>query len=56
MPEPVEAASAPLVEAKALTKRFGDYVAVDGVDFEVHAARSSASWGPTAPARPRPCG
>jgi len=30
MSEPAGSASAPLIEAKALTKRFGEYVAVDG--------------------------
>ena len=27
--------STPLVEARGLTKHFGDFVAVDGIDFEI---------------------
>jgi lipooligosaccharide transport system ATP-binding protein len=46
MPEPVEAASAPLIEAKALTKRFGEYVAVDGVDFAVERGEVFGFLGP----------
>src|ERR671913_1445412 len=37
---------APLVEAKALTKKFGDYVAVDGIDFEVHRGEVFGFLGP----------
>src|ERR671913_2117044 len=37
---------APLVQAKALTKRFGDYVAVDGVDFEVRRGEVFGFLGP----------
>jgi hypothetical protein len=54
------------IEVNALGKRFGKVTAVDGVSFTVAAreifgfkrsrpARSSASWGTTAPARPRRC-
>src|SRR4029453_11272165 len=46
MPDPVEAASAPLIEARALTKRFGEYVAVDGVDFAVERGEVFGFLGP----------
>ncbi|HKE72244.1 MAG TPA: ATP-binding cassette domain-containing protein, partial [Acidimicrobiales bacterium] len=35
-----------LVRAKALTKRFGDYVAVDGVDFQVRRGEVFGFLGP----------
>ena len=35
-----------LVRARALTKRFGDFVAVDGVDFDVHAGEAFGFLGP----------
>ncbi|HEY8524609.1 MAG TPA: ABC transporter ATP-binding protein [Acidimicrobiales bacterium] len=38
--------SEPLVEAKALTKRFGGRVAVDGIDFEVRAGEAFGFLGP----------
>src|SRR5829696_7079392 len=43
---PDGAADAPLVQAKALTKRFGDDVAVDGIDFEVHRGEVFGFLGP----------
>src|SRR5262245_11216317 len=46
MPDPAEPADAPLIEAKALTKRFGDYVAVDGVDFTVERGEVFGFLGP----------
>ena len=46
MSEPVGSASAPLIEAKALTKRFGEYVAVDGVDFTVERGEVFGFLGP----------
>ncbi|HEX6417786.1 MAG TPA: ABC transporter ATP-binding protein [Acidimicrobiales bacterium] len=36
----------PLVEAKGLTKRFGRYVAVDGIDFAVHRGEVFGFLGP----------
>jgi lipooligosaccharide transport system ATP-binding protein len=36
----------PLVEARALTKSFGDLVAVDGVDFHVEAGEAFGFLGP----------
>jgi lipooligosaccharide transport system ATP-binding protein len=36
----------PLVQAKALTKRFGDYLAVDSVDFEVRRGEVFGFLGP----------
>ena len=35
---------------------FGDFMAVDAIDFDVATGESFGSWGPMAPARPRPCG
>jgi lipooligosaccharide transport system ATP-binding protein len=35
-----------LVEARGLTKRFGDFVAVDGVDFEVQPGEAFGFLGP----------
>jgi ribosome-dependent ATPase len=42
------------IEAQGLTMRFGDFTAVDHVDFRIRAARSSAFSAPTAAARPPP--
>ena len=36
----------PLIEARALTKRFGEYVAVDGVDFAVERGEVFGFLGP----------
>src|SRR5918992_107682 len=36
----------PLVSARSLTKRFGDLVAVDGIDFEVRRAEAFGFLGP----------
>jgi len=36
----------PLVTARGLTKRFGSFTAVDGVDFEVHAGEVFGFLGP----------
>ena len=40
-----------------LTKRYGETLAVDDIDFAVPPARPSGCWAATAPARPRrsPC-
>jgi lipooligosaccharide transport system ATP-binding protein len=38
--------SAPLVEARSLTKSFGDLVAVDGIDFEVSVGETFGFLGP----------
>ena len=38
--------SPPVIEARALTKRFGDLVAVDGIDFEVAPGESFGLLGP----------
>jgi lipooligosaccharide transport system ATP-binding protein len=40
------AAAAPMVEAHALVKRFGDFVAVDGVDFSISKGESFGFLGP----------
>ena len=39
-PGTIPAMADSLVRARALTKRFGDFVAVDGVDFDVHAGEA----------------
>lgn len=38
--------SNPLIKATGLTKRFGDFVAVDGIDFEVEQGETFGSLGP----------
>src|SRR3954470_7907323 len=43
MPTPDDAA---LIHARGLTKRFGDFTAVDGVDFDVAAGESFGFLGP----------
>src|SRR3712207_1753533 len=40
------AADAPLIEARSLTKRFGDFVAVDGIDFAVARGETFGFLGP----------
>jgi lipooligosaccharide transport system ATP-binding protein len=42
---PVSAGS-PLIEARGLTKKFGDFTAVDGIDFEVRAGETFGFLGP----------
>ena len=39
-------ASDPLVRARGLTKRFGDFIAVDGVDFDVERGEAFGFLGP----------
>jgi ABC-2 type transport system ATP-binding protein len=39
---------------QGLGKRFGDFVAVGDVSFQVRQGKSSACWAPMVPARPRP--
>jgi lipooligosaccharide transport system ATP-binding protein len=36
----------PLIEARGLVKRFGDFTAVDGIDVEVHAGEAFGFLGP----------
>ena len=43
-----------LIKTEKLTKRYEQATAVDGLDLEIYQGRSSASWVPTAPARPPP--
>lgn len=38
--------TATLIEGRALTKTFGDFTAVDGIDFEVHEGESFGFLGP----------
>src|SRR5687767_12443933 len=41
-----ESIAAPIVEIKGLTKRFGDFTAVDGIDLEVRAGEVFGLLGP----------
>jgi hypothetical protein len=43
---PVTGCPTPLVEARALTKRFGGHVAVDGIDFHVERGEAFGFLGP----------
>jgi lipooligosaccharide transport system ATP-binding protein len=45
-PDAGEPASAPLIEGRGLTKRFGDFVAVDGIDFRVEPGEAFGFLGP----------
>src|SRR5512135_2227620 len=36
----------PMIEARALTKRFGSFVAVDGIDFAIHPGEAFGFLGP----------
>src|SRR5207237_6544235 len=36
----------PMIEARALTKRFGPFVAVDGIDFEIEPGEAFGFLGP----------
>ena len=45
-----------LIHARGLTKRFGEFIAVDAIDFDVAPGESFGFLGRTAPARPRRCG
>jgi ABC-type branched-subunit amino acid transport system ATPase component len=44
-----------MIDARALVKRFDDFVAVDRIDVQVEPGSSSASSVRTAPGRPPPC-
>ena len=44
----------PISEGIVLTRKIGDVKAVDGVDFDISAARRWAWWARAAAARPRP--
>jgi lipooligosaccharide transport system ATP-binding protein len=39
-------AGSPLIEARGLTKKFGDFTAVDGIDFEVRRGETFGFLGP----------
>src|SRR5215210_5788055 len=41
-----ESGAAPIVEIKGLTKRFGEFTAVDGIDLEVRAGEVFGLLGP----------
>lgn len=42
----VASMATPLVEARGLTKRFGDFVAVNGVEFEIRPGEAFGFLGP----------
>jgi lipooligosaccharide transport system ATP-binding protein len=42
----VVSAGSPLIEARSLTKRFGEFTAVEGIDFEVHRGETFGFLGP----------
>src|SRR3954449_3547411 len=41
-----EATPTPLIHARGLTKKFGDFTAVDGIDFDVATGESFGFLGP----------
>ena len=43
---PDETAAPPLIHARGLTKRFGVFTAVDGIDFDVATGESFGFLGP----------
>src|SRR5580704_3763773 len=45
-PQQPDESPEPLVFARALVKRFGDFVAVDGIDFEIARGESFGFLGP----------
>jgi lipooligosaccharide transport system ATP-binding protein len=45
-PGPKDDTDEPLIEAKALTKRFGSHLAVDGIDFQVQPGEAFGFLGP----------
>ena len=46
-PAPRAAGTAALIRARGLTKRFGDFTAVNGVDFDVQPGEAFGFLGPT---------
>ena len=46
MPDTPESQDSPLIHARGLTKRFGDFTAVDDVDFDVAPGESFGFLGP----------
>ena len=46
MTDPTAAAAASLIHARGLTKRFGTFTAVDGVDFDVAPGEAFGFLGP----------
>src|SRR6202167_1303078 len=49
---PDSVAASPMVEARGLVKRFGDFVAVDGVDFSIAKGESFGFLGPNGAGKP----
>ena len=45
-PSPAPTAALPLIRARGLTKRFGEFIAVDGVDFDVQPGEAFGFLGP----------
>ena len=50
----MNSAGGPVIDVHGLTKRFGTRTVVDNVDLKSRKAKSSASSGRTAQARPPP--
>jgi iron(III) transport system ATP-binding protein len=47
--------SHPAVEFRAVTKRYGSFIAVGAVSFAIEKGTMVTLLGPRAAARPRPC-
>ena len=47
--------SKPLISVRGLTKVFGDFTAVNGIDFDVAKGESFGLLGPTAQVNQPPC-
>jgi ABC-type branched-subunit amino acid transport system ATPase component len=45
-----------VLELQGLTRRYGDLVVLDDLSFTVREGQMFGFIGPTAPARPPPCG
>ena len=46
MPDTPESQDSPLIHARGLTKRFGEFTAVDAIDFDVAPGESFGFLGP----------
>ena len=45
-----------MIEARGLSKRYGEKLAVDNLSFNVEPGKVTGFSGPNSAARPRPCG
>ena len=46
LPDSSDSSDSPLIRARGLTKRFGDFTAVDAIDFDVAKGESFGFLGP----------